>query len=306
MSIELIFQQILIIFGYVFVGVGAGMAGIINPEQRKYLSKLCSSLLLPFTILSAARMDVGKEELFRFGVAFLVMLVIMGLTTLFSVVISRRLGQPPKTVAILSSLMTYPNCTFLGIPLCTALFGPIAILYNAACLVAFNTVFFTVQMSLFTKEKIRIRSVFTVPTITTFVLLVMLAMGIHWPDPVQTVIGNVGSMITPMSLIIIGVMLAESDLKSILTEKRAYIVTLFRNFIIPIVAMFLLMITPLDFDTKLCMLVYIACPCATLTIIYSIQTDSEPELGARSVILSTLMFAVSLPVIILLGQMAFA
>lgn len=303
MSMALIFRQLLVIFGYVAVGVAAGKTGLVNPEQRKYLSKLCSSLLLPFTILSAASMEAGGTELFRFFVAFLVMFGMLLLTSTVSLLVNRGLGQSAKRTAILTSLMTYPNCTFLGLPLCTALFGSIAILYNAACVVAFNLMFFTVQLSLFTGGKINLRSVLTVPTLATFLLLIMLALGLHWPAPVQTVFGNVGAMITPMSLIIIGVMLTESELMSILKEKRAYLVALFRNFLIPVLAMFLLKLAPLDFDTRLCMLVYLACPCATLTIIYAIQTDSEPELGARSVLLSTLMFAVSLPVMIALGQM---
>ena len=56
MSMQLVLQQILVIFCYVAVGVGAGKLGIIDPDQRKYLTKLCSGLILPFTILSAASM----------------------------------------------------------------------------------------------------------------------------------------------------------------------------------------------------------------------------------------------------------
>ena len=61
MSMTLVLQQILVIFCYVSVGLGAGKLGIIDPEQRKYLTKLCSGLILPFTILSAASMEVGAE-----------------------------------------------------------------------------------------------------------------------------------------------------------------------------------------------------------------------------------------------------
>ena len=63
MSMQLVLQQILVIFCYVAVGVGAGKLGIIDPEQRKYLTKLCSGLILPFTILSAASMELGAEGL---------------------------------------------------------------------------------------------------------------------------------------------------------------------------------------------------------------------------------------------------
>ena len=80
---------------------------------------------------------------------------------------------------------------------------------------------------------------------------------------------------------------------------------LLRNFLIPAVAMLALMCVPMDAQSKLCVLVYLACPCATLTTIYSIQTDTRPELCARAVLFSTVCFAVSLPVVIAAGQFLF-
>ena len=38
MSMNLVLQQIAIIFGYVAVGAAAGKLGVINPEQRKFLT----------------------------------------------------------------------------------------------------------------------------------------------------------------------------------------------------------------------------------------------------------------------------
>ena len=54
MSMKLVFAQIMVILLYVAVGFAAGKIGLINPEQRKYLSGLCSNLILPFTILSSS------------------------------------------------------------------------------------------------------------------------------------------------------------------------------------------------------------------------------------------------------------
>ena len=178
-------------------------------------------------------------------------------------------------------------------------------LYNCAALVAFNVLFFTVQLPMFTGGKRNLKAVLTVPTLATALLLVMLALGLHWPAPVQTVVSSIGSMITPMSLIIIGVMLSENDLLAIFREKAVYLVMLLRNFLIPAAAMLLLCVIPLDSEAKLCILVYLSCPCATLTTIYSIQTDTRPELCARAVLFSTIAFAASLPFVIAVGQSLF-
>ena len=50
MSMQIVFEQILIIFGYVIVGYVAGKKNLITKEQQRYLSKLVSSLILPFTV----------------------------------------------------------------------------------------------------------------------------------------------------------------------------------------------------------------------------------------------------------------
>lgn len=305
MSMGLVLQQILIIFGYVAVGLAAGKLGVINPEQRKFLTKLCSSLMLPFTILSAASMEVDATAFRSLGIALCVMFLVMGGTMAVSALLGRSLRTEQKLRSAMTSLVTFPNCTFLGLPLCMALFGQTAVLYNCAALIAFNVLFFTVQLPMFTGGKRNLKAVLTVPTLATALLLVMLALGLHWPAPVQTVVSSIGSMITPMSLIIIGVMLSENDLLAIFREKAVYLVMLLRNFLIPVAAMLLLCVIPLDSEAKLCILVYLSCPCATLTTIYSIQTDTRPELCARAVLFSTIAFAASLPFVIAVGQSLF-
>lgn len=302
MSMQLVLQQIIVIFCYVAVGVGAGKLKIINPDQRKYLTQLCSGLILPFTILSAASMEIGGEGFRNLGIALGVAFLIMGGAMAGSLLLSRLFHGEEKFRAAFTSLISFPNCTFLGLPLCRALFGEIAVLYNCAALIAFNVLFFTVQLPLFTGGKVSLKAILTVPTLATFGLLAMLALGIHWPGPVQTVVSNVGGMITPLSLIIIGVMLSENDLVSIFREKAVYLVMALRNFLIPVLAMLVLMAVPMDVQDKLCVLVYLSCPCATLTTIYSIQTDTRPELCARSVLFSTICFAISLPAVIAVGQ----
>lgn len=128
-------------------------------------------------------------------------------------------------------------------------------------------------------------------------------LDLHWPAPVQTVMSNVGSMVTPMSLIVIGVMLSESDFLSIFREKAEYPVVIVRNFLVPLISLGILHFVPMATPVRLCVLVFLSCPCATMTSIYAIQTDTRPELCARSVLLSTLAFGISLPLIIAAGQL---
>ena len=299
---QLVFSQILIILLYVLVGFAAGRLKLITPEQRKYLSGLCSTLILPFTILSASSQDVGGQQMRGMMVALVFLLAAYLCVTLVSMAVHRATGAPPEMRAAVTSLLTYPNCTFLGLPLCRALFGDMAVLYNASALIAFNVLFFTIQHSLFTGGRASIRSLLTPSMVSTVALIGMLAAGMHFPAPVQTVCSGIGAMITPLSLIIIGVMLSESALSTVLRQKKSYVITALRNLVIPLAGMLVLRLLPLDSDSRLCVLVYLACPCATLTSIFAIRYDKAPEFCAHTVILSTILFAVTLPVIISVGQ----
>lgn len=300
-SMSVVFTQILVILLYVVIGFVAGKAGLIDPGQRKYLTRLCTNLILPFTILSAANQSVTPRELADLGMAALLALGLFALTTFVALRVQTARGASVPVKVTTISLITYPNCTFLGLPLCRALFGDVAILYNAVAMVAFNVLFFTWQCSLFTGKPFRFRNLLTPPTISTALLILLLALGVRFPDPVQTVVSSTGAMITPLSLIVIGVMMSENPITAILRETRAYWVVLFRNLVIPLFAALILRLTPFDATGRLCLLVYLSCPCATLTSIYAIQSDMEPELAARGVLLSTMLFALTLPAVIWMG-----
>lgn len=300
-SMEVVFTQILVILLYVVIGFAAGKGGLIRPDQRKYLTRICTDLILPFTILSASSQTVSRQELLNLALITGFILLLFMASALASSGIQAFRRTPEALKVTTTSLLTFPNCTFLGLPLCRALFGEIAVLYNAMAMVAFNVLFFTWQASAFTGRKFSFRNLITLPTIATGILILMLALGWHFPDPVQTVVSNTGAMISPMSLIIIGVMMSENKLTAILKERRGYLVTLIRNLGIPLIALLPLRLLSIGPEARVCLLVYLACPCATLTSIYAIQNNKEPEFAARTVLMSTLFFAVTLPAVIWLG-----
>ena len=302
MSMKLVFAQIMVILLYVAVGFAAGKIGLINPEQRKYLSGLCSNLILPFTILSSSSQEVSGREITGMLIAFVFFFGVLIAVSGASLACHRAKGATPALTAAATSLLTYSNCTFLGLPLCKALFGDMAVLYNASGLIAFNLLFFSLQYSLFTGEGMKLKNLVNPAMVSTVALIVMLALKLHFPAPVQTVCSGTGAMITPLSLIIIGVMLSESAIVEVLKQKRSYMICILRNLAIPLLAVPILKLLPLTSDARLCVLVYLACPCATLTSIYAIKCDMEPEFSAHTVLLSTLLFAVTLPIIIAVGQ----
>ena len=73
-SMDIVFEQILVILLYVLIGFVAGKTGLVTAAQRKYLSRICSDLILPFTVLSAASQSVSRRELGSLGLLVLLIL----------------------------------------------------------------------------------------------------------------------------------------------------------------------------------------------------------------------------------------
>ena len=162
-----------------------------------------------------------------------------------------------------------------------ALMGEWGTLYGAAGIIAFNLLFFTLQISLFTRQKFHPKIFLTPLNISTLALILMLIFHVHFPRPLQTVCSNIGGITTPMALIIVGVMLADGNLLQIVTEKRAYVISLIRNLICPLIMLVVMALLPLDPNLRMAVLIYVACPVANLTSVYAIQHDMEPALFVR-------------------------
>ena len=261
------FEQILIIFGYVIVGYVAGKKNLITKEQQRYLSKLVSSLILPFTVLSASSMEASGQDIVNVAIAVALLFSCMALTSAGCMLYAKIKQVPEKKRAAYTGLCTYPNCTFIGMPLCIALMGEWGTLYGAAGIIAFNLLFFTLQISLFTRQKFH-------PKI----------------------------FLTPLN---ISTLLADGNLLQIVTEKRAYVISLIRNLICPLIMLVVMALLPLDPNLRMAVLIYVACPVANLTSVYAIQHDMEPALCARATLLSTILFAATIPFIIWLGQLVY-
>ena len=141
MSMEIVFEQILIIFGYVAVGYAAGKRKLINKEQQRYLSRLISSLILPFTVLSASSMEASGRDLINVAEAAVLLFSCMALTSAGCLLYAKIKKLPEEKRAAYTGLCTYPNCAFIGMPLCIALMGEWGTLYGAAGIISFNLLF---------------------------------------------------------------------------------------------------------------------------------------------------------------------
>lgn len=239
MAFGVLAGQITVIFLEVLLGYVGARSGIIKDRDSKFLSDFIMKLLLPCTMLAGAAVDGEPELLTQAGVLFVLLLALFVVTTGLCRLSSWLHHDTPGKYAVLVGTAAMPNCGFIGLPLCSALLGTArGTVFAGMAMASYNVWFFTYVVCLFRPgEKIRLKTFITPTNIATVAMLVLLATGWRLPAPVQQFCSAVGGCTTPLALMIVGVLLADSDIRALLHTGFLYRVTLLRGILFPLLFM---------------------------------------------------------------------
>lgn len=307
MAISILLQQILIIFLEIGVGVLACKLGIIDNKSSKILSNLVMTITLPCTLLASSNVAGGRDTVLLMLLGFALLFGFYVTCTILCLIMSKALKLTPGQKAVFIGTAVMPNSAFVGIPLCTALLGnSTGMVYAAVGIMAYNILFFTYVTRLFQPDqKPDLKSFITPANVTTAIMVAMILAGVHFPAPVQSFLSAVGGCTTPLALMIVGVMLAGSNVKDLIRRPFLYLITGLRCILFPL--MFILFLWLLPVDRTLCMGISIlaVCPAGSLAAVLARQYDMEGELASQAVAQSTLFILISIPALLSVAGVLF-
>lgn len=293
-------QQIVVIFLEVLLGAVGVKCGVITDRDSKFLSNFVMKLLLPCTMLASASVEGGRAIVVQMGQGFLLMGALYVLTTGACLLLARARGYTPGQRAVLVGTAAMPNCGFVGIPLASAVLGAeLGMVYATAAMASYNVWFFTYVTQLFYPgQKLEPKTLVTPTNLATLAMVALLATGVRLPAPVQSFCSAVGGCTTPLALIIVGVLLANSDLKALVSKPFLYLVTALRGLVFPLAFMLVLRLLPLDRTMCMGLAVIASCPAGSLAAVLAKQSGTEEELASQAVAQSTLFMLVTVPVML--------
>ena len=307
MAFGVLMGQIAVIFLEVLLGLAGAKCGVITGRDSKFLSDFVMKLLLPCTMLAGASMEGDPEIVLQSGILFVLLLALFIVTTGICRIVSRLRGDTPGQAAILVGTAAMPNCGFAGLPLCAAVLGSArGTVFATMAMAAYNVWFFTYVVSLFRPgEKPDCKSFVTPANVSTVAMLVLLVTGWRLPGPVQTFCSAVGSCTTPLALMIVGVLLADSSIGKLLRSGFLYRVTLLRGIVFPLLFMLVLRLLPLDNVLRMGLSIIASCPSGSLAAVVARQVGTEETLASQAVAHSTLCMLVTVPAMLMLAGVLF-
>ncbi len=296
MNLSGVMTQLVSLFLMMLTGFVAARAGVITPEFRKRLSTLTLNTASPCIILSSVLESEGIPV--SMTTVLLVAAFFYALMIALSMLLT-RLSRAPKSQRPLDQLMlVFTNVGFMGSPVVDALYGPAGVAMVAMFILLFNLIFFSYGVLLISGGgKLNLRALCNACIFAALGALVLSLTGWHLPAPIETTLSAIGAMNTPLAMMIIGASLAHSDIRAALTNPRLYRISALRMFVMPLVVLLIMRLLPID-----PMLAGVAVAMAAMPVAGNCGMISDIYLpndmtASHAVIISTLLSAVSLPVI---------
>lgn len=292
----------ILILGYVVVKLK-----LVRAEDSKVLSKLALYLLVPFVILKSFQMeltpDIQKGMLFAFGMGILMNVVQIAMATAG--------GKILKLDIVEQASMAYPNTVNLIVPLVTSVLGPEWIIYSSAVASMQLLFLWSHGIGMFAGfQNMNFRKMFLNPNMISIgVGLVLLVTGIKLPAMFNEVAGDMGGMLGPFAMLVVGMLLAETDLKSMLKKKRLYLVLFLRMIFCPAIFMIILKLTQVELwmvdGQKLALTIFLAAtsPAATTITQFAQLYDRDAQYAGAINIVSTLSCIVTMPLFVFLYEL---
>lgn len=295
-------KQVIELFLIIFAGMVLQKKKLILSDHKKMLSGLLVNFIVPCMIINSYLGDYESDVLGNLGSAFLYSIILslggigIGFLTSF--------GVEKDKVGIYRFACGFSNAAYMGFPLVRALFGEEGILYASAYVTIFNILVWSLGCMLLS-DKMNVRTmvvkVVTCPSIIAVVVgLVVYLLHIPVTEIVATPVGMVADMTTPLSMLIIGVTIGETQVLGILKEKDLWRALCVRHLLIPMLSLLLFWTLQFRGMAAMVTLVLEAAPTATLTTILAIEYDRDYEFAAGVVVVSTFLSIVLLPVYVYL------
>lgn len=300
-----VMSQVLILFLLIAVGYLAGKLRMLNETGMRQLTNLLLVIITPSIIIQSFLIPFDETLLFGMGIALVSAVVSHALGALVAWPVFRK--RDSSRARVLQFSVVFSNCAFMCIPLLDVILGAKGVLYGSIYIGVFSVLQWTYGVRLMAGRDTQVpvrRALINPGTVTILVALPLFLLEVRLPTIPDTVMSHLAAINSPLAMIIIGAQLSFLKLKSVFTDADLVWATLLRIVLVPLLVLLGLFALPLDLDRVLFMACVIpaAAPTAAAATLFATRHNQDTMLATRMVALSTLLSILSIPALILLGD----
>ena len=282
-------------FLLIFIGWILIKYKVITKQGQENLTNLVIYLILPCNIIKSFLIDFSADIL-RQCLDILILSILLQLFCVGFGKIFYRRHEPDRRKCLQYGIIC-SNAGFLGNPIAEGVFGAAGLLLASVYLIPQRIMMWSSGLTIFAGGGDRrqvLKKVVTHPCIIACVLGMILMLG-QWklPAVLDTTLSHLGGCNTALSMLVIGMILAEGNLKSIF-DKDIWIYSLIRMVLIPGALLLVCRLIRLPELATGVSVLLAAMPAGATTSILAAKYHRAPEFAAQLVVVSTVIsFATS-------------
>lgn len=273
-------QQVAVLFLLIGTGMVAVKTGVLKLENKQALSNLLVYIIVPAMVVNSYRMEFSAQILRNLLAAFGMSVLSVLLGTVITLLLTAR--KTGSRMPIFRFACIFSNAAYMGFPLISALFGSEGLLYASAYVTVFNILLWTLGYGLVSggsSVKEVARSLVRTPVLYAIVVgLGIYLLQIPLPALITQPLELLAGVNTPLSMLITGMLIPAATLALFgvlgFHGTAAQVVTLLE-----------------------------CCPAAAITSVFAVQFGHDEHFAAGSVVLTTLLSIVTLPLCALIITM---
>lgn len=302
----MLLRQIISMFCIALCGVVLTKVGFLDSKGSKTLGVVALYLAAPCSIIYAFQTPFSASKLEEIFVTFIATLLIQSLNA--GIVWLLCLGKRSLTVGERASVL-FNNANNLILPLVAGSLGQSYVVYTTTYVCTLSLQMWSYGIILMGgREAFSAKKMLKTPAIiAVFIGLLLFLMNVTLPGSVAAAVSSMGNCIGPLSMLGIGSLLAETDLKKTFSKPSLYRVVFLRLIALPLMAVLMLKGVALiwgNTDAQNILTVTLLCaigPSAT-TITQMAQRYDNPESGyISSINVATVVVSiVTIPIIVFL------
>lgn len=304
-----ILNSLVMIFILIIPGIFFRKRESLTETQNEALSSVVVNLTWPCLVIDAMQVEFSIQTLKNCGYIFVISLIIFAILLLISFPLAKAMKMPKTKQYLMVFMLLFGNTGFIGIPVIKALYGTEAIFFAAIIELINDILIFTIgmaliQMSAGAKLKLGVKQFLNPGLIGVLIGLALFMLDLRLPELLGGSVEMIGAATTPLTMFVIGFQLGGLNFKEIAGDWQVYIICFVKLMIAPLITLLIVKLWAGDLTLlEKVLIMSFAMPVGSVSVIFSQQYKGEVAFATKSVLLSTVLSILLIPIFAILMEL---
>lgn len=299
MEVSALLPKMLIFVVLMVVGYLCAKTNFAGKEFTRDASKMVINVFMTATIINSVLVSDARLSGKELAVVMLALSIAILVGWVLAAASCRIMGLGERA-PLFELLIAVVNNMFIALPVVEALFGSEAVFYCSLSCIPFNIILYTYGVYRLHGGggAVRLKDIFTVPLIATFVALLIFLVHPPVPPVVEELFGTMAAATMPLSMIVIGSSLGSVGLLDAFRNWKLYIMCFIRLLVCPLLVWLLTGLVTQDIVLRVTSTIIAASPSGVIVSVLAIQYDRDAVFTSEGILLSTVFSMLTIPLVI--------